>query len=60
LEAIVDLEADQDELLGLIVAGPLVSSEELHALGILPVPASVKGPASQDDQMSPQIPGFSL
>lgn len=57
LEALIELQPRQDELLDQVVGGPLISNKELQTLGILPAPASVKGPAPQDAWMSPQIPG---
>jgi hypothetical protein len=50
LEALVELEPAQDELLDQIVHGPLVSSEQLHALGILPAPATSRGPAHDTER----------
>ncbi|WP_063820890.1 type ISP restriction/modification enzyme [Parafrankia elaeagni] len=41
---LVDVEGAQDELLGTIVDGPLVTVADLQAAGVLPLSASVRGP----------------
>jgi Type ISP C-terminal specificity domain len=55
LEALVELEREQAELLDQILEGPLVSNEELHSLEILPAPASARGPVPKEAQMIPGI-----
>lgn len=54
LEALVELEPAQDELLDQIVDGPLVSNKQLHARGILPAPATLRGPI-HDTERSDQL-----
>jgi hypothetical protein len=54
LEALVELEPAQDELLDQIVHGPLISNKQLNESGILPAPATFRGPA-QDMERSDQL-----
>jgi hypothetical protein len=54
LEALVELEPAQDELLAQIVHGPLISNKQLNESGILPAPATFRGPA-QDTDRSDQL-----
>jgi hypothetical protein len=55
LALLIDLHDDQADLLDRIVAGPLISVEDLTAAGVLPVPPRSRRPPTEIEARSPAV-----